>query len=56
MTASDYVPIFFKNRLHLARRPQMVHGLLLARPCLSRYGARNVNAGCIRIAHDVAQH
>jgi hypothetical protein len=23
MAASDYVPIFFKNRLHLAGRPQM---------------------------------
>jgi hypothetical protein len=23
MAASDYVPIFFKYRLHLARRPQM---------------------------------
>jgi hypothetical protein len=22
MAASDYVPIFFKNRLHLAGRPQ----------------------------------
>ncbi len=27
MAASDYVPIFFKNRLHLAGRPQMSHGL-----------------------------
>jgi hypothetical protein len=24
MAASDYVPIFFKNRLHLAGRPQMI--------------------------------
>ncbi|MET4719290.1 hypothetical protein ABIF63_003396 [Bradyrhizobium japonicum] len=23
MAASDYVPIFFKNRLHLAGRPQL---------------------------------
>jgi hypothetical protein len=23
MAASDYAPIFFKNRLHLAGRPQM---------------------------------
>jgi hypothetical protein len=23
MAASDYVPIFFKNRLHLVGRPQM---------------------------------
>ena len=23
MAASDYVPIFFKNRLHLKGRPQM---------------------------------
>ena len=23
MAASDYVPIFFKNRLHLEGRPQM---------------------------------
>ena len=23
MAASDYMPIFFKNRLHLAGRPQM---------------------------------
>ena len=23
MAASDYVPIFFKNHLHLAGRPQM---------------------------------
>jgi hypothetical protein len=23
MAASDYVPIFFKNRLHLAGHPQM---------------------------------
>ena len=23
MAAPDYVPIFFKNRLHLAGRPQM---------------------------------
>jgi hypothetical protein len=28
MAASDYVPIFFKNRLHLAGRPGMrVHAL-----------------------------
>ena len=27
MAASDYVPIFFKNRLHLAGRPQMIHAL-----------------------------
>ena len=26
MAASDYVPIFFKNRLHLAGRPQMSFG------------------------------
>jgi hypothetical protein len=26
MAASDYVPIFFKNRLHLAGRPQMGFG------------------------------
>ena len=31
MAASDYVPIFFKNRLHLAGRPQMsTHALRLA--------------------------
>jgi hypothetical protein len=29
MAASDYVPIFFKNRLHLAGRPQMSNALML---------------------------
>ena len=32
MAASDYVPIFFKNRLHLAGRPQMSTRLNLALP------------------------
>lgn len=29
MAASDYVPIFFKNRLHLAGRPQMSTRLVM---------------------------
>jgi len=38
MAASDYVPIFFKNRLHLAGRPQMssrpsLPGFLLLPAC-----------------------
>ena len=30
MAASDYVPISFKNRLHLAGRPQMLVTVALA--------------------------
>src|SRR4029078_4768390 len=33
MAASDYVPIFFKNRLHLAGRPQM--STRPSQPCIS---------------------
>jgi hypothetical protein len=32
MAASDYVPIFFKNRLHLAGRPQMSTRLANPKP------------------------
>jgi hypothetical protein len=42
MAASDYVPIFFKNRLHLAGRPQMstrpsAKSLQIAPRCHSKY-------------------
>lgn len=39
MAASDYVPIFFKNRLHLAGRPQMSTSSSLAAPA-NRRGPR----------------
>jgi hypothetical protein len=32
MAASDYVPIFFKNRLHLVGRPQMGRPQMSTRP------------------------
>jgi hypothetical protein len=35
MAASDYVPIFFRNRLHLAGRPQMGTRPSLAGPASS---------------------
>jgi hypothetical protein len=40
MAASDYVPIFFKNRLHLAGRPQMG-----SRPILERWSSCQVQRG-----------
>ena len=44
MAASDYVPIFFKNRLHLAGRPQMstrpsVMGPMRSSPPCDRHAA-----------------
>jgi hypothetical protein len=43
MAASDYVPISFKNRLHLAGRPQMG-----SRP--SRKHTQNISGVAIEIA------
>ena len=40
MAASDYVPIFFKNRLHLAGRPQMSTRPICDRETLGRGYAR----------------
>ena len=40
MAASDYVPIFFKNRLHLAGRPQMSTSPNDAYRLLGSYAAR----------------
>jgi hypothetical protein len=46
MAASDYVPIFFKNRLHLEGRPQMSTRPRLLAPCrrsrARRYTAANI--------------
>jgi len=60
MAASDYVPIFFKNRLHLERRP--VNGLkspdVATEPRRPPHGR---NAGAIRadtvyVSHDRSAH
>jgi len=47
MAASDYVPIFFKNRLHLAGRPQMS-----TRPSLSLYDESQTTVKCISLSAD----
>jgi hypothetical protein len=41
MTASDHVPIFFKNRLHLAGRPQM--STKIKTPWLWRFGCNETS-------------
>ena len=42
MAASDYVPIFFKNRLHLAGRPQMSSRPKLLLPVLPPASCRHI--------------
>ena len=44
MAASDYVPIFFKNRLHLAGRPQM--STRPSETCLARLGVSERRYAC----------
>ncbi len=50
MAASDYVPIFFKNRLHLAGRPQMSSRPNLLVGGLAAAGKRAVN-GTLELTH-----
>ena len=47
MAASDYVPTFFKNRLHLAGRPQMSTALTgrpqgSSKPCSAQIGGYEI--------------
>jgi hypothetical protein len=56
MAASDYVPIFFKNRLHLVGRPQMSHDIYKARPAATDPEAtdRQASLGYISVRRSAA--